>query len=77
LRRQGQPTTDFKALVAAQHPESLGDPASRAVLLPGADAVVDTLDPTAVATMLARGELSLAVPWLLVWKDGDDEEDSN
>ena len=67
-----RPTADFKRLAAAQHPEALGDPAGWAVLLPGADATLDTLDLAAVVVMLARGELSLAgPPWLLVWKDGD------
>jgi hypothetical protein len=61
------PTADFKALAAAQHPEALGDPASWAVLLPNAEVAVDTLDLAQVASMIARGELSLADPWLLVW----------
>jgi len=77
LRRQGQPTTDFKALAAAQHPEALHDPAAWAIALPDAKVTVDTLDLDAVALMLARGEVSLEEPWLLVWNDGDDEEDSN
>ena len=64
----GRPTADFKALVAAQHPDALGDTAAWAIALPGADAAVDTLDLDQVALMLARGELSLAEPWLLVWK---------
>ena len=65
----------FKQLAAAQYPDALGDPAGWAVLLPPAEAAVDTLDLEEVATMLARGELSLAEPWLLVWKDGDAEDD--
>jgi len=69
-------TADFKALAAAQHPEVLGETASWAVLLPDADAAVDTLDPAAVALMLARGELSLAEPWLLVWKSGENENEN-
>ena len=72
----GRPTADFKQLAATQHPEALGDPATWAVLLPTAEVAVNTLDLAAVATMLARGELSLAEPWLLLWKDGEagDEE---
>ena len=70
-----RPTADFKALAAAQHPEALGDPATWAVAPPEAEAAVDTLDLAGVATMLARGELSLAEPWLLLWKDGDAEDD--
>ena len=65
----------FKELAAAQHPEALGDPAGWAVLLPNAEAAVDTLDLDGVAMMLARGELSLAEPWLLVWRDGETEGD--
>ena len=66
-----RPTDYFKALAAAQHPEALGGTNLHAwaVELPGADAVVDTLDLTAVATMLARGEVSLGEPWLLVWNE--------
>ena len=66
-----RPTADFKVLAAAQHPETLGNPAAWAVALPEAEITVDTLDLAAVATMLARGELSLAEPWLLAWKDLD------
>ena len=35
------------------------------------------MDLTGVAVMLARGELSLGEPWLLVWRNGeaDDDED--
>ena len=72
-------TADFKQLAAAQHPEALGDLAGWAVALPNAEAAVDTLDLAVVATMLARGELSLTEPWLLVWKDGqaDGEEEGS
>jgi hypothetical protein len=70
---------DFKVLAAAQHPEALRDPTAWAVMLPEALVAVDTLDLAAVATMLARGKLSLAKPWVLVWNDGeggDDDDDA-
>ena len=70
-----RPTADFKRLAAAQHPEALGDPATWAVAPPEAEVAVDTLDLAGVAIMLARGELSLAEPWLLLWKDGEAEAD--
>ena len=73
-----RPTADFKALAAAQYPEVLRDTSKwRVQIGPDAEGAVDTLDFAAVASMLARGDLSLAVPWLLVWEDRDDEENSN
>ena len=63
------PGADFKALAAAQHPEQLGDPAGWAVLVGDeAEEPSDTVDLADVALRLARGELTLAEPWLLVWK---------
>ena len=63
------PGADFKALAAAQHPEALGDPAGWAVLVGDeADEPSDTVDLANAALRLARGELTLAEPWLLVWK---------
>ena len=64
------PGADFKALAAAQHPEALGDPAGWAVLVgPEAEEPSETVDLADVALRLARGELTLAEPWLLVWKE--------
>ena len=71
-----RPTADFKALAAAQHPEALGDPATWSVALPEAEVAVDTLDLAAVAMMLARGELSLDEPWMLVWNKVKDNKDT-
>ena len=63
------PGADFKALAAAQHPEALSDPAGWAVLVGDeAEEPSDTVDLADVALRLARGELTLAEPWLLVWK---------
>ena len=63
------PGADFKALAAAQHPEALGDPAAWVVLVgPEADEPSETVDLADAALRLARGELTLAEPWLLVWK---------
>ena len=63
------PGADFKALAAAQHPEALSDPAGWAVLVGDeADEPSDTVDLADVALRLAMGELTLAEPWLLVWK---------
>ena len=63
------PGADFKALAAAQHPEALSDPAGWAVLVGDeAEEPSDTVDLADVALRLARGELTLAKPWLLVWK---------
>ena len=65
----GGPGADFKALAAAQHPEALSDPAGWAVLVGDeAEEPSDTVDLADVALRLARGELTLAEPWLLVWK---------
>ena len=59
----------FKALAAAQHPEQLGDPTVWAVLVGDeADEPSETVDLDDVALRLANGELTLAEPWLLVWK---------
>jgi len=72
------PTADFKALAAAQHPKALGkiNLPAWAFALPDADATVDTLDLAVVASMIARGELPLDEPWLLVWKSDENEKAS-
>ena len=50
-------------------PEALGDPAGWAVLVGDeAEEPSDTVDLADVALRLAMGELTLAEPWLLVWK---------
>ena len=71
----GGPGADFTALAAAQHPEALGDPAGWAVLVGDeAEEPSDTVDLADVALRLARGELTLAEPWLLVWKPAEGAE---
>ena len=69
------PGADFKALAAAQHPEALGGPAGWAVLVGDeAEEPSDTVELADVALRLARGELTLAEPWLLVWKPAEGAE---
>jgi len=73
------PGADFRALAIAQHPAELGDPEQPWGVQVGAEAEVATHNPDldAVALRLANRELSLEVPWFLVWNpEYDDGEDS-
>ena len=69
----GGPGADFKALAAAQYPVDLGNTAEWGVQV-GYDAeeVTDDVDLLDVALRLAKGELTLAEPWLLHWKDAEE-----
>ena len=70
------PTPDFKALAAAQYPEELGNISEWTIMLPNAETTIDTLYLPGVPVMLARGDVTLTEPWLLVWVDIDTRDDS-
>ena len=68
------PDADFRKLAIAQYPNELGDPAHPWGVQVGEDAEVATYNPdlAELALRLERGELSLEVPWFLVWLNPED-----
>ena len=66
---------NFTRLAAEQHPKALGEPGSWDVLLHNTDVSTHTLDLAAVGDMIARDELDLEEPVLVIWTKLEDTEE--